>query len=192
MEKVKVTREVAEAIEWLKERKFTAEDVIVTHATRPNNWILEQNKALNGMLLLNLIDAYRFGYEVVETLKVGDWAKFKDYQNNNPHCGKIEEIIGEKAYAHWNGKKKKGFIHLKDLELMTLEEIKAEQERRAWARIGREVGEFKVGDAYINKSGIVHEFDVLERLPVIEKMYEYGKLRGFYPAESFIEFGGGE
>ncbi|MFD1206672.1 hypothetical protein ACFQ38_16365 [Sporosarcina contaminans] len=67
------------------------------------------------------------------------------------------------------------------------EEIKAEQERQAWAKIGRRVGEFRDGDLGISEHG-----NYIDTPSILKARYELGQLRGFYPAESLISFGGGE
>lgn len=177
-EKVKITREQAEAIKWLKERVFTAEDVIVSHATRPNNWTLDQNKALNGMPLLNLIDAYRFGYEVEEEYKVGDWVA----DTLSGSIGKVVRVGND--FVELDGGEVPSFDYARHA---TPEEIKAEQERRVWAKIGRGVMEFRHGDSarHINDSSI-------SDIDFLKACYKAGTLKGFYPAESFVLFGGGE
>lgn len=87
---------------------------------------------------------YAGDYEIEQPpLKVGDWAKHET-KDRRRYIGKIHNIDNEdKVWSHWNGEKHAGFIDLKDLEKMTPEEIRAEEERRKWA--GIEEGDVLIG-----------------------------------------------
>lgn len=68
----------------------------------------------------------------------------------------------------------------------TPEEIKVEQERLLWKSINREVGEFRSKDIRINENG---EPIIVNDTKHARMLFEKGKVKGFYPAESFISFG---
>lgn len=183
-EKVKLTREQANAVKWLtdgSEGSWTQEELIRKHAQEPSGWNgdgdVVDSSVLNGLPLLTLVDALRIGYEAEPKYKVHEWVKTR-----NGSVGKIVRVGN-------------GFVELDDgsvpcIEFIvhaTPEEIKAEQERRVWAGIGREVGVFFRGDVGMHITGSMH-YDPF----TIGRFYDKGELKGFYPAESFIGFGGGE
>lgn len=167
MEKVKVTREQAEAVDALRE-------------------------IAKEMLVVDLLRAIKEGYEVEPEYKPGDWiVRIKSNMSGDLPEGlvfKVTETACTKTVRGDNGRR-----HIKDnIRHATPGEIKAEQERRVWAKIGRRPREFRLGDAYENNKGIIYTFDKPGRINAIEDMYDRGSLKGIYPAESFISFGGWE
>lgn len=186
-EKVKITQEQAKAIEWLVTfMKREHSDVITLHAKNDDKWV---NGALNlnGMSLLTLVDALRIGYEIEPKYKVGDWVV-----SENPHFDQSKLIIG-KIYTNELGDYDVDRGEKTDLSFLsdawrhaTLEEIKTEKERRLWKSIGRKVGEFKDNDVAIGTHGNTYRSNP----GMVSALYKLGRLKGFYPAESFIMVGG--
>ena len=64
-----------------------------------------------------------------------------------------------------------------------------EKERRLWEKIGREVGEFKIGDAYKFADGdwgvVIGEAGCQS----VRRYYDNGQLAGLLPTESYVDFG---
>lgn len=118
-------------------------------------------------------------YEVEEEYKVGDWAA-----NPEGEIAEITEVFDRevlfKGGADW--------WKFSELRQATPEEIKAEKERRVWAKIGREIGEFRDGDAGRSENGLHFSSNAAQ----LKSWYEKGLLGGFHPVESFVSFGGGE
>ncbi|MET3657875.1 hypothetical protein [Sporosarcina psychrophila] len=158
-EKVKLTREQADAIDTMA-------------------------RATKGMLVVDLLRAIQEGYDVEPEYKVGDWIvrlNGTTFLNDKAvvRVDKVSDI--HLFYDHDIGIDKIRIRHA------TPEEIKVEQERRVWAKIGREVGEFRKGDVRITK-GTVSGFVRTNCEKNAKDEYENGELKGFYPAESFISF----
>lgn len=166
MEKVKLTQEQADAIETLKEKA-------------------------KGMLVVDLLEALKNGYAVEEEYKVGDWVVYKSAQKGLIIC-KVESVSGVKVdtdYVASNGYKQS--FGKSQIRHATPEEIKAEQERRVWARIGREVNEWRKGDVYVHRRyAEAFAIDHKDALRLASERYEEGLVIGIYPYESFISFGG--
>lgn len=206
MEKVKLTQAQANAIDELRNRKaWDDEKIIGVHANAPNNWY--RLSALNGLPLLTLVDALRIGYEFEPEYKVGDWVARLDGNTFYPkgavraveilsveegHCGSERVMHGENM--EWG-------TPVTHIRHATPEEIKVEQERRTWAKIGREPGEFRKGDIVIDSTGKTYRLitgvelypepcDLL--IPLVMNWYDHNAIEGFWPAESFISLGGGE
>lgn len=180
MEKVKLMPAQADAIE--KALKYNGEDkeqLINKHAD--NKWITDTYSALNDLSQADMARAVLIGYEVEEEYKVGD--KIVHLHDRHPGVYTVREV-------HFHGVLVGEFFDLefriKDIRHATPEEIKAEQERRVWAGIGREVGEFCDGDFAFSGYTGYHSHEAT----VLKDWYDKGKLKGFYPAESFISFGG--
>lgn len=175
IEKVKLTREQATAIEGLRENKFE-NDTIVHNAVSvklTGNGIGRWFETLSAMDLDTLIKALYVGYEVESNFQFGDWVV--DQTNNRITVLVSKDFIEDLQI---------GLI--KNYRHATPEEITKEKERRFWKAIGREVGEFGHSDILMDDCGRVYRtFEVNAK-----EVYKSGKLKGFYPAESFIKFGG--
>ncbi|MFD1205814.1 hypothetical protein ACFQ38_12005 [Sporosarcina contaminans] len=187
-EKVKLTSEQATAIEYLRDTKFHDEGIISSHARTPMGWEANYTEPLNGLPLLTLVDALRIGYEVEEEYKVGDWIVRLDGKRfANDEIAVQIDSVGEFHLTC------EGSLAVKrdKVRHATPEEIKAEKERRVWAKIGREPGEFRDGDAYVHNS-FTFRVHGAEDAIALKGSYETGDIEGFYPAEYFISFGGGE
>lgn len=180
IEKVKVTFEQAREIEEIRDADYA----INIHGLnkRPDKFIATMTTA-------QIARALYIGYEVEDKFKVGDWVVSKLTGN----ICKIADIDGIQLWGLWG--KETHVLQFNPENIVrhaTPEEIKAEKERRVWAGIGRKPRQFTTGDAYMMKGGLISEIDFPERIKAVKKMYAQGALTGFYPAESFIEFGGGE
>lgn len=189
MEKVKLTQEQANGIESMREM-WSDESLIRTHSDSPNMWAGPNAENLNGMPLLTLVDALRIGYEVEPKYKAGDWVSKENGEAFKYSTGGFAKEV--KA-VHKNNVElvdAEGTFGFDFLRRATPEEIKAEQERRVWSGIGREVGEFRVGDGYLYDTNALYNIDCEQRIRVVREAYDGDKLVGFYPAESFISFGG--
>jgi hypothetical protein len=201
-EKVKVSHEVAEAIEELYiEYGGKTEDrieVIVYDILK----VLEMRKVFGGMRLQHVIKAITEGYEVEPQFKVEDWVA---HINGGSFMGqsnvKVVEILsfddddGHATYGDGNYSIPTGYIRH-----ATPEEIKAEKERQLWKSIGREVGELKEKDFVVYENRYFRLFNNMgcglygnHMDPMYaSELYKKGYLSGFYPVESFISFESGE
>lgn len=186
-EKVKVTAEQAKILENIC--GAVGKESMIKKKVLKDPWRLRKNLFLNDLSLDEFIRALYIGYEVEPQYKVGDWVAC-EYEDG-VWIAQIEKIEGEKVFARWEFDRL-DWNYIYDIRHATPEEIKAEKERRVWAGIGREVGELRIGDAYVYKNEAMQYVDVEDRVRTVRNMYLDGHLKGFYPAESFIEFGGGE
>ena len=183
MEKVKLTREQAEAIDSLHK---TGRMVDVRNHAHGVKWTNDKYLPLNELNLDEFIRAVYIGYEIEPDFKVGDWVvtEFEDY---GIKVAEIYHISFNIVYARWQGVPITIGTHVDSVRHATTEEIKAEQERRVWAKIGREPGVFMYGDVVVDRNG-THWCELIN----MRDLYKEGSLQGFHPVESFIEFGGGE
>lgn len=188
-EKVKVTAEQARAI-GLRIHKESA----IRHHVE-DTWVGEENRCLNDLTLDEFVRALYIGYEVGPEYKVGDTVKYYSPSKDCYVFGVCTDVFSNKVWAKWGESTSSTWIEKNVVEKATPEEIKAIQERELWAKIGRKVGEFIIGDkgVYDGDSGAeMCMVNTLIDVKGIEMMYRDGDLKGFYPAGSFIEFGGGE
>ncbi|MHC8517023.1 hypothetical protein [Sporosarcina sp. ITBMC105] len=181
-EKVKVTQRQADWLDRYKNEKEIAYAIdIQPHKKRPDSPIVDWPAS-------KVAEALYRGYEVEEEYEQGDWL-----QEHHGNIGIVTKVEGSKVWGYWNGSNFEAFAFKREIvKKLTPEEIKAEQERRVWARIGREVGEFHVGDYGLLGNYIFRKAVEGNDLVQLRDDYSKGKLIGFFPAESFIEFGGGE
>lgn len=129
-------------------------------------------------------DTYGFDFEVYrkvsaaepkpERLKVGDYAKV--VRNESGHYAEIDEIVlvkrDDKDFAPFHCEKlngnEAGIFYEDELVRATDEEVaeakRAAAERKKWAAIGREVGEYKIGDVvqYLYDREICEVVDIAE------------------------------
>lgn len=139
MEKVKLTPEQAESLEYLK-RNFRFKEIVKMHVQKSGcEWEGSKVEPINGMDLDVLIKALYIGYEIEETYKIGDWLHVF-----TPNFDFVAKVVGERdEYTEFdNGKRLSSFEFIK----ATPEEIAAEKKRRKWAAIGREVDDYRKGD----------------------------------------------
>src|SRR5690606_29085439 len=148
MEKVKVTREQAEAIEYLKkllsdtsERKRNLQ-LIKEKLDHDYHWESPNFKAANEIPDDIFIAALHYGYEVEPKFEVGDWVVI-DYKEHGTKVGKIKGYIKKDAFYIDNNHAAGSIMNTRHA---TPEEIVAEKERRWWAKHGRDVWELREGD----------------------------------------------
>lgn len=186
-EKVKLTREQAASIK-LAVADYGSNTVLDMHAENPY-WITKLS-SLNTLSPNELARALYIGYEIEEEYKVGDWVRIvSDVHQTKNETRKVTEIkkshaAREDVHYKLDGR---GVYFKSYIRHATPEEIKAEQERRQWAKISREVGEFRDGDVGVMNNIMVTRITDIE---MIKECYEQKCLLGIYPVESFIEFGG--
>ena len=119
MEKVKVTKKKADAIE---NAMKILEDV--------------------GMTVGNLLDTLELGYEVIPEYKKGDWC----YNTVNNLCCQITKMNGVEVWGDWYGDGSKTWSFKDSIRHATEEEIAQEKEERWWNKHGRDVGEYREND----------------------------------------------
>lgn len=162
-----------------------------------------RNSAYNELLKIPLEDFARVlyepdSYEVEEEYKVGDWVALIDgadfYVKGNTKIVEVhsyEQVLEGFDYVR-HGENGVWGTPLNLLRHATPEEIKAEQERRVWAGIGREIGTFKAKDFVEIELELGFRIHDERQIKLAERKYSEGKVVGIYPAESFISFGGGD
>lgn len=185
--KVKITKEQAKSIEWLRERQsekyghlYSDEKCIKDHIKmkeKNGKWTKEMS-GLNDMTTMNLIDALRVGYEV--EVKFGD---SKYFHSNFGKTGILHE-----HHIYWEGGGTTGLLYAKSdfidnwIRHATEDEIEQYKKNRIWRNLNRRVGEFKTGDRGINKEG---SYILTPKL--LEVYYNKGELDGFYPIDSYVK-----
>src|SRR5699024_2955381 len=160
-EKVKLTREQAEAVEKL--RKMAISDDVIVHNTvfyqvteRERDTAYKPFKDID---LDTLLKALYIGYEVEETFKVGDWVKV-NWRDKKPSIHKVRRV--NNTFAIIDGKQANTKPPTRIVEHATPEEIAEEKQRRWWAKHGRDVWELKDLDILINeKTGKMYEVNIL-------------------------------
>ena len=161
MEKVKLTREQAEAIEWLRKVHHDSEIVARNAVLRERGEKEDsRHRKLFKIGLHELIKALYIGYEVKETFEVGDWVKV-NWRDKKPSIHKVRRV--NNTFAIIDGEQANTEPPIRIIEHATPEEIAEEKQRRWWARHGREVWELKGLDILINeKTGKMYEVDILK------------------------------
>lgn len=191
-EKVKLTREQAEAVDnWLS--AATAMDgisaLLDAHADM-ERWV-GVFAPMNDLSQADMARALLIGYEIEKEYKIGDWVVWEtEHERRVLQIDRISKLTtGEKVFGD------EGFWLECIKRHATPEEIKAEQERRVWKKIGREVGEFQFQDIVTfldNENYIVTDYTNTSAGVVSKKRayeaYKSGSLNGFFPRESFISF----
>lgn len=203
-EKVVLTQEQFEAIEAAK-KTWGNNEVFRLHVDKTvdktRTWFNEAYAHMNGISIENMAKILFVpdSFKVESKYEVGDWKVYGMYpenigqiigrDSNNPNI--ILMKVQDKAfYNHTFNLKTESFFK-SELRDATPKEIKAEKERRVWAKIGRKVGDFRAGDIGIEKIG--EEWQRISNYDgnLLIK-YNNGQLKGFYPAESLIRFENGE
>lgn len=189
MKKIKLTQEQADAVEEYLSGVYGDREILVSdYVTSQESFKYSGHVAINDLELDTLIKALYIGYEVEEDFKVGDWVTIIVDSDSNNIAYEIHRLEGNLANLVYNDEFR-SYWPIGDLRHATPEEIKAEKERKVWAKIGREVGEFREGDAYENSNGLTNVVDNTERIFIVRGLYEKGRIKGIYPAEYFIKFG---
>lgn len=143
MEKVKLTKEQANAIEWAlqKENEYSPDRLLRLRSSDNANFHNELYP-LNDIDIAVLARALYIGYEVEPEFKVGDWI----HDNITNRVAKIDER-GYDGELAWVDDEFHNFFT--DFRHATPEEIQQEKERRWWAKHDREVWELRPGDVLV-------------------------------------------
>ena len=143
-EKVKLTREQAEAIET---KKGTRSASVAKHL---EGWTWKENKCLNDLSMEQFVKALYIGYEVEETFKVGDFVDIGLFG-----ISKIAEVTGVKGNTiAINGSEE--YHKFKINRVLTDEEKQEEKQRRWWAKHGRKPWKIREDDILICPQGDVY------------------------------------
>lgn len=130
-------------------------------------------------------------YEVASDLKYGDWVT-KHYSDCSLLIGQVNQIRNDGMVGVICSNTNIVFIPCDELSASTPEEIKAEKVRRLWRGIDREVGDFKMGDCgRLNYGGTLTVKDE-HGLNRLKSLYREERMKGFYPAGSYVSFEDGE
>jgi hypothetical protein len=178
MEKVKLTPTQVEALEKWKGMANRKQILIAfTGEGKQYGW-LDELECLKSLSFEEMALALCDWYEVEEPFKVGDWVVL---------LGDICEIIRfqcdtplkDDGRCYLTLKRLSDGIEYysiprEHVRLATNEEIAAEKERRKWAAIGREVGQYEKGDIVMfgGHADIV-EFIELRRGPYLRDLKRY-------------------
>src|SRR5690625_1009321 len=145
-EKVKVTREQAEAIERIKTEQIKRFEEVKKNKTA--YLLTDWEKPLFELESKHLQDALYIGYEVEPEVKVGDWVK-ANWIVEKPTIHKLKGI--DRNTVEIDGEQNNTNPGISIISLATPEEIAEEKERRWWAKHGRDVWELKTGDILAGK-----------------------------------------
>ncbi|MFP7171928.1 hypothetical protein [Terribacillus halophilus] len=177
MEKVKVTREQAEAIDFALKGSYKDDpDALLDDFVLINRHVLSgfhnRLKPLKSLSVVDLAKALYIGYEV-EGFRVGDWVSF-DISNTVTVTGLVESITESGNYiTDIQGAAGINQIFAQVvLRYATPEEIEAEKTRRKWNAIGREVDEYKVGDI-VTTGSLIRPIESIAEYLYLEKLGEY-------------------
>ena len=178
-EKVKVTKEQAEALDKAKGIFNLAAFI---------DFANEESKPMNNHSLVlrrefdkeTLLQAVFYGYDVEPQFKVGDWVIWET--KFELVVVQIKNKIRDTGISFGFNKEEYHSDYI--VRHATPLEIKAEKERQLWKSIDREVGEFREGDTAVTADDYHYT-----GLDLIKKYYIKQELKGFYPVESFISFG---
>ena len=146
MEKVKVTREQADAVERLRGHhrsemeKFKKEPYIFA------DWL----KPLHELSVDEIDRACYEGYEIKPEFKIGDWV-YVDWINKSAekHVFKVTKLL-EGKYVAIDADYVNKIPPLNIVRHATPEEIATEKTRRWWAKHDREVWELKREDVFVS------------------------------------------
>ncbi|WP_342512828.1 hypothetical protein MKY34_19825 [Sporosarcina sp. FSL K6-1522] len=191
--KVKISQSQADAIEvYLLENDNDREEFINWFGInrKYRNSLNDNYKPLADLMYSDLARALLIGYEVEPEYKGGDWIAFEKVPGSGKVLVGVIEKVGIRSvdtdYLADNGYKQN--FSMDRIRHATPEEIKAEKERRVWKSIGREVGQFKVGDAYRTTDGDWGAVISEQSKVMVERYYSSRKIAGLLPAESYVDF----
>lgn len=134
---------------------------------------------LREMGIAKFIDAVTKGYEVPEPkIDVGDRVVYIGDGEGFPGVGTVSRF-GEKSTSIQTNSSRY-VVYTENLRLATEEEI-------TWNELGREVGEFRVGDRFIYNGDIcVVSTDFSKSLA--RNKYVKGLVKGLYPVGTYVDF----
>lgn len=194
MNKIKVTQEQANVIRHLEEN-YTKGQIVKQHVM--SVW-RNAYDSLNKMNLDEVCLSLYEGYEVEPQYKVGDWvvANWQDAEKE----AYLVESVSEYGIASIDNLEGNYYPSNEHLRHATPEEIAAEKNRRLWKSIGRGVGEFKIGDLYVDSEYTIYLVSDTEEVTydqpgllnasygTVRQWHSEGNFKGLYPAESFTRF----
>ena len=183
MEKVKLTKLQAEAIEIIKTDTKSGWTYGNLKTQNEKTWKDEPFASLNKLSFSDFLDALHVGYEVEEEYRGDEWV----VNTANGKVANIERVAPDRV---WVDDENARYFMKSALRHATPEEIKAEQERRVWKSIGREVGELKFGDKYVTTFDANRTIVCSVSKEMFLDILSDGEVRVFYPIESAISFGG--
>lgn len=169
-EKVKLTREQAEAVEAIKSSSLGNDGTILefVRACGISNHVFHLDELIKSLYI---------GYEVEETFKVGDWVMSSFFGYAEGRALKIQQITKrkDKTYVYFSNLEAPNHnCYIEDIcRHATPEEIAEEKQRRWWAKHGRKPWELKIGDI-IKKLCSPYDFEALE-ISGMDDRYIYAK-----------------
>ncbi|TQR21820.1 hypothetical protein [Psychrobacillus vulpis] len=190
-EKVKVPQEVAQAfkdleVSWNLTEIFKSVTADFTVGDNRIKTLVQWNQEIDfdeGASLMKLLLGQ---YEVEPQFKPGEKVMVRWLNRDKDalyEILKVNIVEGVSYEVEITGKDGFNIAPISIIRHATPEEIKVEKERQLWKSIGREVGEFREGDTAVTNDEYHYT-----GLDLIKKHYEEGEIKGFYPAESFINF----
>lgn len=168
---------------------------------------VEQEKSLNGFKMRNMGIEEFLGIKgmwakelsPLKTVTVEEMARIlyepNSYVVDQPKFKKDDRVVFKNGHKFEHGgkvativRKEDGYWWLDTGKMVTEESIRLETTEEAfWAQLGREVGEFKIGDATLTVNDTAYFLENDEDVLDEKDEYNNGRLKGFYPAESFIK-----
>lgn len=178
-EKVKLTKEQAEAIEVFLDDNGNDKEHLVDWfvANRDYRYSVDlEYRALANLNTSILSKALYIGYEVEETFKAGD--KVVITEKGNEIFTLSNPLVGQPAWFFMANSTK--WAYEEDLRLATPEEI-------YWLEtLGREkVGDFRIGDVYIDNEGEPQILEKDRHVDLAKDWYAAGDFKGIFPTASF-------
>jgi len=178
-EKVILTKKQAEAIEIFKNDARDTLEYIAKRKIENNPPFKHCYKPFNDMTIDDIALAAFSGYEIEQSkFEVGDVVV-------GLKSGSLFKITGEIGKNFYGTRLKDGEPNF----LLDSEMIRhATKEEIFWAELGREVGEFREGDITLTIHSTEYRIDSKDTILDEKDEYSKGKLKGFYPTESFKLF----
>lgn len=187
-EKVKLTQgQDARLKEMMMDVMYSKDSILVQQSKgwrdRPNVCL---NKLSLGQLARVLFEPN--SYEVEPQYEISEWIKHD--VGDGFRIGEIVEITRSRILVEFMEYEAPFNIYQEGFDFDEIvhassEEIKYEKERQMWGKIGRDVGEFHVGDVTLDQN--YYPIRVVN-VEMAKTFYQQTKRIGFYPAESFISF----
>lgn len=163
-EKVKVTKEVAEAIEKIRNRGFTnygiigcLRDDLNTDFVLSNEVKLLKETFRYPKQVDTFVKAVVVGYEVEPEFKIDDWVVVENH--GDEWIAKVAKVYCERSVyvdccPYVDNKNCYAFSKLRHA---TKEEIAQEKKRRFWSGLGRYVEQYRDSDIILNPDGEIDE-----------------------------------
>lgn len=178
-EKAKVTQE---QFDWLEKYKSNEE---INYAIDNQVYKKRPDSPIAGWKPSEVARALYSGYEIEQNIKAGDWVVRKDGSHFAFDEMAMRVLHVDEEMVYFGGLRN---ILTSAVRLATEEEveqeIEKESERLLWDSLNRNTGQFYDGDL-----GVTHSGTQFTEIRHLQQMYEEGRLKGFYPKESFIRLG---